>query len=303
MPWPWVVGDVRGERESQREMREVRGRMAQVVWGLRRLCREEEQEKGRSRELGPSAPWVLAVARARLQQGLADCEMLDGLVQDRLARGDGEGEREGAREPWPRYVAGYCWCPADSAAEAEDAASATASSQSLTGLVQHVHRLTLRECQVVSQVGRSARAAAREGDAEKALDKRLLHRVRERLRDGFPTENVLAYYARDIQARHEAGRVQFAIDLGRELEQALRKPERYQRSTSDWLLRLWLPLRLWECPANGETAYYRFAQAAKLLGQVPVGFPAFLTAWRNGRARFGSAARTDTRLEDIRLKT
>ncbi|WP_050030979.1 hypothetical protein [Verrucomicrobium sp. BvORR034] len=274
------MGDADGARESPREMREVRGRMAQVVWGLRRLCREEE--KGRSRELGLSAPWVLAVARARLQQGLADCEMLDGLVQERLARG--EGER--GREPWPRYVAGYCWCPPDAAAEAEDAASAAASSQSLTGLVLHVHRLTLRECQVVSQVGRSARAAAREGDAEKAMDKRLLHRVRERLRDGFPPKNALAYYASDIQARHEAGRVQFAIDLGRELEQALRKPERYQRSTSDWLLRLWLPLRFWECPANGETAYHRFTQAAKLLGQVPVGFPAFLTAWRNGRARF-----------------
>ncbi len=282
------MGNADSETESQREMRAVRGRMAQIVWRLRRLCREEE--KGRSRELGLSAPWVLAVARARLQQGLADCEMLDGLVQERLARGEDEGEGEGGREPWPRYVAGYCWCPSDAAAEAEseaeDAASAAASSQSLTGLVQHVHRLTLRECQVVSQVGRSARAAAREGDAEKAMDKRLLHRVRERLRDGFPPENVLAYYASDIQARHEAGRVQFAIDLGRELEQALRKPERYQRSTSDWLLRLWLPLRLWECPANGETAYHRLTQAARLMGQVPVGFPAFLTAWRNGRARF-----------------
>lgn len=294
MPWPWVVGDGQGEGtgdadgDREKEMREVRGRMAQVVWRLRRLCREEE--KGRSRELGLSAPWVLAVARARLQQGLADCEMLDGLVQDRLERGEGEG----GREPWPRYVAGYCWCPAEDAAEAEAEASATASSQSLTGLVQHVHRLTLRECQVVSQVGRSARAAAREGDAEKAMDKRLLHRVRERLRDGFPPENVLAYYASDIQARHEAGRVQFAIDLGRELEQALRKPERYQRSTSDWLLRLWLPLRLWECPANGETAYHRLTQAALLMGQVPVGFPAFLTAWRNGRARFAGDARHKT---------
>lgn len=280
MPWPWVVGegmrDADSERESQREMREVRGRMAQIVWRLRRLCREE----AKGRELGLSAPWVLAVARARLQQGLADCEMLDGLVQARLARGEGGG----GREPWPRYVAGYCWCPP------EDASGSSSSPSSLASLVGHLHRWSIRDSEKVSQVGRSARAAAREGDAEKAMDKRLLHRVRERLRDGFPPENVLAYYASDIQARHEAGRVQFAIDLGRELEQALRKPERYQRSTSDWLLRLWLPLRLWECPANGETAYHRLTQAALLMGQVPVGFPAFLTAWRNARTRHQTAS-------------
>ncbi|WP_075088863.1 hypothetical protein [Verrucomicrobium spinosum] len=109
LPWPWVVGDgqrtgvAESERESQREMREVRGRMAQIVWRLRRLCREEE--KGRSRELGLAAPWVLAVARARLQQGLADCEMLDGLVLERLARGEGGGGREPGPGMW-RGIAG-----------------------------------------------------------------------------------------------------------------------------------------------------------------------------------------------------
>ncbi|WP_075088862.1 hypothetical protein [Verrucomicrobium spinosum] len=116
---------------------------------------------------------------------------------------------------------------------------------------------------------------------------------------------MLAYYASDIQARHEAGRVQFAIDLGRELEQALRKPERYQRSTSDCCSASGCP-----CGSGNARPMVRRRTIASPScpphGAGTRGVPRVsdgVEERSNKTPDCQPAARAGTRLEDTRLKT
>ncbi|RBP36974.1 hypothetical protein DES53_115115 [Roseimicrobium gellanilyticum] len=63
-----------------------------------------------------------------------------------------------------------------------------------------------------------------------------------------------------------------------------RRPEKFTRNCKDWLVRMWFPLHLWECPADGEEAWSRLIQAAALQRRPVVTHAQFYAAWRNLRS-------------------
>jgi len=119
--------------------------------------------------------------------------------------------------------------------------------------------------------------------------KLILERFRETLRDGRTIEYALALHEGSIQKMAEKGLGTFFEDLGHTLRKHRRTP--FKRSLTDWIIRAWLPLCLWECDPNGHEAHERFCHATDLLG---LNFPdvhngkflsQFITAWRNVRSK------------------
>ena len=124
-------------------------------------------------------------------------------------------------------------------------------------------------------------ALMRKGDTE-ARRKKEMHDLRELLRDQWPPEQALQIMGPTTDPLT-------VIEFGKILAEFHQRPERFQRSTSDWLVRGWIPLRLYECPADGENACERVRFVARML-EISTTEGEILTAWRNVRSRvFGNA--------------
>lgn len=196
--------------------------------------------------------WMLWYARLDLRQAVRDCEALDA-----------HRVRRGLR---PVYLASADVFHAPGALEA----------------------LYYRAWQQVcghARGDRPFRAALLRGDRETAHDKLLLERIRETLRDGWSVPEAFETHQAPCAQRIQAGRLEFAIALGKLLDEAQRRPEKYTRNCTDWLVRMWFPLRLWQCAPNGEQAWSRLTHAAALHPSPVMTFAQFHTAWRNLRSR------------------
>ncbi|MEZ0277109.1 MAG: hypothetical protein ACAH88_19520 [Roseimicrobium sp.] len=196
--------------------------------------------------------WMLWYARKDMRQAARDCEALDAQCV-----------RLGLP---PIYVA---------AAVAFDAPGA------LNSLYYRAWKEVCGHARGASPFG----AAVQREDIETARDKQLLDDLREALRDGLSVEETLGQHREECAARIHLGRTDFAIALGKLLDEARRRPQKYLRSTTDWLERAWFPLRLWECAPDGEEAWSRLKEAITLLPIPEIAFHQFHTAWRNLRTR------------------
>jgi hypothetical protein len=195
---------------------------------------------------------MLWYARLDMAQAVRDCEALDAKCV-----------RQGLR---PIYLA---------SADAFDAPGALES-------------LYYRAWKQVCGHARGAKpfgGAMQQENPETAKDKWLLERLRETLRDGWSVDEAFSTLQEECARRIHVGRIDFAISLGKLLDEARRRPQKYLRSTTDWPERAWLPLRLWECAPDGEDAWSRLTTAADLLPIPKIPFHQFHTAWRNLRTR------------------
>lgn len=152
-------------------------------------------------------------------------------------------------------------------------------------VLESVRVLAERRQQAFSAGKRPMDAAMLRGEWEDAADKRALHDFRETLRDGWEPARALELHADVIAGRAAACRVFFFESLGVILKEYRLTPAKYERTLSDWMVRLWLPLALWECPADGNEAFARVCAAASLMGGPVPSLTAFLNAWKNVRSR------------------
>ena len=118
-----------------------------------------------------------------------------------------------------------------------------------------------------------------------ARGKLILHRIREGLRDGWTADQAIARESENIASIIGAGQSSFLVDLGQIVKDWRRNPEKFKRTNTDWLMKIWLPLCLWECPADGTEAEQRCRDAAEIVGLPMISFGEFLNAWRNVRSR------------------
>ena len=124
------------------------------------------------------------------------------------------------------------------------------------------------------------------GDRAKRLSATVLGIVKDRMRDGCTSTEVLKAESRLIERMASEGNTAFFEALGALLNEARRRPEKYSKRTlSDWIVRAWLPLCLWECPINGIEAHTRITEAASLLGLEAPAMKPFRKAWQNVRRR------------------
>ena len=154
--------------------------------------------------------------------------------------------------------------------------------------------LHFRACEQFREMsaGKKPQSKARAtGDYEQSAAKSMLHRIKEQMRDGNTCAEALKHESGMIQLMATHGSTAFFISLGSLLSEAKRKKDKYSKRTlCGWIVKRWLPLRLWECPENGRTAHERFTQAAKLLNKEAPSYTEFLKAWRNVRSRAMKAA-------------
>ncbi|MFZ4595983.1 MAG: hypothetical protein ACOYOF_17115 [Verrucomicrobiaceae bacterium] len=157
-----------------------------------------------------------------------------------------------------------------------------------------IDALHFRACEQIKEMsaGKKPQSKARAaGDYEQSAAKLVLHRIKERMRDGNTCAESLQHESGMIQRMATDGNTGFFVSLGSLVSEAKRKPEKYSdRPLSGWILRAWLPLCLWECPADGVEAHQRIERAAELLDKAAPSYPQFLTAWRNVRKRAMKAA-------------
>jgi hypothetical protein len=114
----------------------------------------------------------------------------------------------------------------------------------------------------------------------------VLHRIRERLRDGNSPTDAISLESFPIKRMAEDGDADFFTSLGSLVSEAKKRPDKYsKRPLSSLIVKAWLPLRLWECPANGLLAYERCTEAATLIDMKPLQFDEFAKAWKNVRTR------------------
>ena len=127
------------------------------------------------------------------------------------------------------------------------------------------------------------------GDELKFTWKFTLERMREDLRDGRSAEYTLGVHSDSILSMAENGKSGFFEELGDTLRKHRREP--FTRNLSEWIVRAWLPLCLWECEPDGFDAHERFCSAAELL---ELDFARkdnarflvqFVDAWRNVRSK------------------
>ncbi len=145
------------------------------------------------------------------------------------------------------------------------------------------------ELAVLTQGKRPSSKVSASGEPNKFTWKFTLERVREALRDGRSVEYALDLYADTIQSMALSGQAGFFEELGDLFRKHRSTP--FKRSLTDWIVRAWLPLCLWECSADGHEAHSRFCQAADLLelnfpgAEDAVFYHQFITAWRNTRSK------------------
>jgi hypothetical protein len=117
--------------------------------------------------------------------------------------------------------------------------------------------------------------------------KSLLKVFRQWLRDGYSASYILQMQG--IQRAISSGNEEAIIQLGRLLYENQKKPEKYaHRSLKEWIIRAWLPLELWDCPADGVVALKRLKNAASLMETVTPDDEAkrdqeLLAAWKKVR--------------------
>jgi hypothetical protein len=151
-----------------------------------------------------------------------------------------------------------------------------------------LHQVFLHRFNSDTERGRQWIEEANQEDADqrkKLVDAHMLvNLIRGHLRDQWPVENVLSICEKQIAREASQGNEVFFIFLGKLL--ALHKKTPLTRSFRDWIARAWLPLGLWECPADGVEACERMTQAANLLGipELMPQYPQFKIAWANARA-------------------
>jgi hypothetical protein len=202
--------------------------------------------------------WQFMVRSARIQmyQAVMDCQSLDDL---RMGRGD------------PALFM--------------EAFAVYNNSDALAG----IHCRAYAELLLHSRAKTPASKASASGDEQKVNWKFALERIREALRDGRSVKYALYIQADDIHSMAETGQAGFFEDLGDLLRKHRKTP--FKRSLSDWIVRVWLPLCLWECDKDGREAHRRFCNAAELLGldfpgaADPIFYHQFVTAWRNTRSK------------------
>ena len=221
---------------------------ASVAQALRAL-------RAHSRTECPAYTGVIgAMARAVMAQTWADCGILDRALV------------ETGREPFYRELF----------AVFHDAAALHALWQVSLLRMAEYHR------------GKAPRFVELRAGSPAAEGKRVLHDLRELLRDGWAPEAALEILAPAVQRC--TGDVSFQQALGGILSDHRSRPHRFLRSTPEWIVRAWMPLRLYECPADGAEAWERVQIAAALLRHEMAAEASFLSAWRNVRSRvFGKA--------------
>jgi len=202
--------------------------------------------------------WQFMVRSARIQmrQAVMDCQSLDDLLMER-------GDPALYMESFAVYN----------------------NSDALAG----IHCRAYTELLPHSRAKTPASKALASGDEHKFKWKFTLERIREALRDGRSVEYVLSIQADDMHSMAENGQAGFFEDLGDILHKHRKTP--FKRNLSDWIVRAWLPLCLWECDKDGREAHSRFCDAAELLGLDfpgagdPRFYHQFVTAWRNARSK------------------
>lgn len=198
------------------------------------------------------AVWMLWYARQDMTQALRDCEMLDA-----------HRVRQGLH---PIYLA-------------------KADQFDSPGALESLYWRAWKEVCGHARGAKPFGAAMQREDEETGRDKWLLERLRETIRDGWTVGEAFEALREECARRIHAGRIDFAIALGKLLDEAHRRPQKYTRSTTDWVERAWFPLRLWECGPDGEEAWARLKAAMTLLPIIEIPFHQFHTAWRNLRCR------------------
>ena len=202
--------------------------------------------------------WRFMVGSAQIQmhQAVMDCQSLDDL---RMERGDPA-----------LYMESFAVCN---------------NSDALAG----IHCRAYAQLLPHSRAKTPASKASASGDEQKVNWKFALERIREALRDGRSVEYALYIQADDIHSMAENGQAGFFEDLGGLLRKHRETP--FKRDLSAWIVRAWLPLRLWECGTDGFEAHKRLCHAADLMGLDfpgagdPIFYHQFVTAWRNTRSK------------------
>jgi hypothetical protein len=194
------------------------------------------------------------VGRARLGmlQTIVDCTALDQHLADR-------GEA-------PRYMSDF----------------ATFHSE---GALRGLHCLAIDSLTKARKKPTPMQSAFKNGDERTGTAKFILHRVRERLRDGWNLDQTIQLESDQITKMAREGNSAFFANLGEIMKDRVRKPKSFERTTTGWILRAWLPLCLWECAPDGSEAYGRCMDAADLIGIPMPPEIQFITAWRNVRNR------------------
>jgi hypothetical protein len=157
------------------------------------------------------------------------------------------------------------------------------------GALAGIHCRAMAEIRAFQGSKKPRFAAIKVGDSDGAQRKTILEVIREKIRDGWDVGFVLKVNADAIQGMVDAGDAKFFEELGEVLRGHRRKP--LQRGLTEWIVRAWLPLCLWECEPDGREAHWRFSEAAKLIGldfegaDPAVFYLEFMTAWKNVRSK------------------
>jgi hypothetical protein len=161
-----------------------------------------------------------------------------------------------------------------------------------------IHCRTLEEYRELTDRKTPAFKAMADGCKSTAYRKRALEVIRESLRDGYGADDALRVNEGWIREMVSVGDAKFFEELGDLLRKHRQDP--IERGLTEWIVRSWLTLCLWECPANSYSAYSRFKEAANLLGVQLHNLPPiekrffkerFERAWKNVRAKTMNARR------------
>jgi len=165
------------------------------------------------------------------------------------------------------------------------------------GAVKGIHCRSMGEYRAMTVRKTPAFQAMAVGNESIALRKRALEVIRETIRDGWEAGDALKLCSGWIREVAQKGDAAFFEELGVFLRKHRKDP--IERGLTEWIVRLWLTLCLWECPADGSIAFCRFKEAARLnvfdLHNLPrLETPhferRFTTAWKNVRAKDMKAA-------------
>lgn len=181
----------------------------------------------------------------QMKRALQDCKSLD---WHRVERGNP-----------PIYVEGYTYYESKGALDA-------------------LHIRALAWCNELREMKRPWLAAASKGDQQTALGKMTLEMVKESIRDLWSPDQAWEINSEQIQQRQNEKNLGFSKDFGEFLR---RHSTSTHRSVSEWILRAWLPLCLWECGKDGADAHDRCVAAGDLIGLAVPSFTEFRNAWGN----------------------
>ena len=126
-------------------------------------------------------------------------------------------------------------------------------------------------------------------DIPRAFVNHWLHNVRNTLKEASPEATLLTFASGGtIQQMAELGHVSFFVELGRILDDAVKRrgSGSLRHANTQLILEAWISLNLGECGADGTEAHNRYQAYATALKQPTLGLTEFLTAWQNVRTKF-----------------